>query len=227
MAKNLILSGGVAHDYAKTSPMVQDILSEKGIESDIVTKMDLVEDGSLQQYDMLTLNCIRWTCSQPEVPEKWREEWTSYLSDSAKQNLLAFLNDGKGLLALHAATICFDDWPEFKEVLGAWWDWGHSGHSPFREHTFRVNTGAHKITEGINDFETVDELYTDPRITDSVSPLIEGEWEGKLHPMLWVREYGSARVCYNAFGHDHQAFENQTNRLLVQRCAAWVLGELS
>jgi type 1 glutamine amidotransferase len=109
MAKNLILSGGVAHDYTTTSPLVREILSEKGISSEISTKIDPIEDGSLNQYDMLTLNCIRWTCSQPEVPDKWRKEWTSHLSETARENLQSFLDQGKGLLALHAATICFDD----------------------------------------------------------------------------------------------------------------------
>ena len=27
-------------------------------------------------------------------------------------------------MAIHAATICFDEWPEYPNILGATWEWG-------------------------------------------------------------------------------------------------------
>ena len=89
-----------------------------------------------------------------------------------------------------------------------------------------VQTDAHPITEGIEDFDIVDELYTDPMISDSVAPLIEAEWEDTDHPILWVRWYGGARVCYNALGHGPEAFDHPANQTLLQRGALWVLGEI-
>lgn len=219
--RNLILSGGVAHDYARTSPMLADLLREVGVESDIREDFGAVEDGSLMAYDMVTINCVRWTCDQ--TPD-WRNEWHFDLSEAARRGFLDFFGAGNGLLALHCATICFDDWPEYREILGAWWDWGYSTHAPFGERAMRVNTGRHPIIEGIGDFTILDELYTDPRITDSVEPLIEADWDGRTHPMLWVRKYGSARVCYNALGHGPEAFEHPTNRMLLQRGALWTMG---
>ena len=216
--KALILSGGVAHDYARTSAMLSEILAEAGIESDIREDFRAVEDGSLQRYDLVVLNCARWTCNQ--TPQ-WRDQWQFELSDAARKGLLEFLAQGKGLLALHAATICFDDWPEYRKILGVWWEWGESGHAPHQKHAMRVRTDAHPLVKGIHDFEIVDELYTDPRITDKVEPLIEAEWEGKRHPILWIRQYGKARVCYNALGHGVQAFANPVFRLLLQRGALW------
>ena len=35
MTKGLILSGGVAHEYGRTSPMLADILAEVGVHCDI------------------------------------------------------------------------------------------------------------------------------------------------------------------------------------------------
>jgi type 1 glutamine amidotransferase len=227
MMRNLILSGGVAHDYAQTSPMLADVLVEAGIESEIHEDFCAVEDGSLLEYDLLTLNCVRWTCGQPEVNPTWREEWAFELSQDARDGFVSFFEAGKGLLALHCATICFDDWPEYREILGAWWEWGHSGHAPYQEHQMRVQTDAHPITEGIEDFAIVDELYTDPMIADSVSPLIEAEWEDTDHPILWVRRYGDARVCYNALGHGPEAFEHPANQTLLQRGALWAVGEMA
>ena len=221
--RNLILSGGVAHDFARTSALLANVLDFCSIASDIHEDFSAVEDGRLLDYDMVTLNCVHWTCNQPQVRQDWREEWAFELSEAAKQGFLAFLEQGKGLLALHGATICFDDWPEYRNILGAWWDWGHSGHAPFQRHTMRVHTNAHLITKGIRDFEIEDELYTSPRTVDAVSPLMEGEWEGKKHPLLWVREYGQTRVCYNGLGHGPEAFEAFNNQVMLRRSALWLL----
>ena len=94
-----------------------------------------------------------------------------------------------------------------------------------QEHRIRVNSGRHPIVQNVGDFDVFDELYTDPEITDEVDPLLEGEWAGKKHPVMWVRNYGKARVCYNALGHGPGAFGNPMVRLLFQRGALWVCGK--
>jgi uncharacterized protein len=217
MVANLILSGGVAHDYARTSAMLAEVLAGVGVESDVREDLAVTESGGLLAYDLLTLNCARWTCDQ--TPE-WRDDWRSELPQAAREGIVEFLSRGGGLLALHCATICFDDWPEYREVLGAWWEWGHSGHAPLQEQPMRI-VGTHPIVAGMADFAIVDELYTNARTCGDLAPLVLAEWEGVTHPILWVREYGRARVCYNALGHGPEAFANPSNRLLLQRGALW------
>lgn len=226
MKRNLILSGGAAHDYDRTSAELANLLRDVQVESEILTDLGRLADRSLMHFDLLTINCARWTCTQSQVKQEWRDNWAFDLPEAGRQNLLAFLSARKGLLALHAATLCFDDWPEYREILGAWWAWGRSGHAPLGNHAMHVRTGAHPITRGIHDFIVHDELYTDPCLQDSVFPLIEAEWEGARHPILWVRGYGSARVCYNALGHGPEAFEHPVNRAVLRRCAHWLLGQL-
>jgi len=221
--RNLILSGGVAHDYAQTSPMLADILAEEGFESDIREDFQVVESRGLLDYQMLTLNCVRWT---RENSPGFGPEGRFTLSEEARNGILDFLAHGRGLLALHCATICFDDWPEYRRILGAYWEWGVSGHAPLQEHAMSVRTDAHPITAGIRDFSIVDELYTDPVATSRLHVLIEAEWGGRVHPILWVRDYGDARVCYNALGHGVEAFQHAVNRRLIQRGALWVTRRL-
>ena len=217
MLKNVIFSGGVAHDYPKTTSMLVEILAEVGIQSEVQEGFEMAEDGRILDLDLITLNCVRWSTNQTEC---------FHLSEKARAGLLEFLSRGKGLLALHCATICFDDWPEYRKILGAWWKWNHSGHAPHQEQKMRVFQGKHPITEGLADFVIADELYTDPIITDTVDPLIEGEWYARKHPILWVGQYGPARICYNALGHGPEAFANPTNRILLQRGALWVAKQL-
>ena len=217
--RNLILSGGPAHDYARTSAMLTDILSEAGVTSEIHEDFDVVENGRIQEFDVLTLNCARTTFASQA---QWREEWGFELSGRARREIRVFLRRGKGLLALHAAALCFDDWPEFREILGAWWEWGYTTHPAIQEHGMRVRTDAHPVVDGIEDFTIFDELYINLRLAAPIEPLMESDWEGSAHPMLWVREHGPARIFYCALGHGPEAFANPAYRSLIQHGAQWV-----
>jgi len=226
MLRNLILSGGVAHDYATTSAMLADIVAEAGFESEIREDFDVVEDGSILAFDIVTLNCVRWTCSQKEVHPSWRAKWRFELSDAARRGFSDFLSRGKGLLAIHAAAICFDEWAEYPRILGGKWEWGISAHTPVQENRVEVLPTGHPIVEGLADFEIEDELYTDVAIAPSSRILIEADWEGRKHPLVWLNGYGKSRVCYNGFGHGAEAFRCPENRMLLQRSALWIARRL-
>jgi len=224
--RNLILSGGVAHDYPRTSAMLAEILEQADIRSEICEDFQRIGEGLLADFDLVTLNCARWTCRQPQISPAWRQQAGFEVSAEVQRSFAQFLAAGKGLLALHAATLCFNDWPAYSHILGAWWEWGYSGHAPLQEHLIQVRTDAHPVVMGIGDFAIHDELYTHPRIADTLTPLATGEWAGEHHPVLWVRDYGTARICYCGLGHGVEAFANPSYRLLLQRGARWVLREL-
>ena len=57
------------------------------------------------------------------------------LSDDAKQNLLEFVKNGKGIVGIHAATDNFYDWPEGASMMGGLFDghpWGGGGTWAFK-----------------------------------------------------------------------------------------------
>ena len=115
MNRNLILSGGIAHDFEATSQALADVLDEVGITSTITEDVDAI--NSHAEFDLVSINCVRWTCSQEQVGSAWRDEWAFELSKSARAAFRAYLETGKGIVAFHAATICFDDWPEFANAI--------------------------------------------------------------------------------------------------------------
>ncbi len=217
---NLILSGGVAHDYAATSPMVADALAEVGIRSDVSDDPNVIGAGGLRGYDLLTINCVWWTCKQ--TPD-WHADWHFELSEAARGEIVAYLASGKGIVALHAATICFDDWPEYANILGGYWDWdAGSTHLDFTDHRISMTSRDHPITRGLGDFTITDELYTNPRIVGDIEVLAEGTGAGAGQPIVWTHEYGASRIAYDALGHGVESFGHATHKVLLQRCAQWV-----
>ena len=214
----LVLSGGVAHDFEETSARLVDVLVEVGVRCDVDEEVSSLARPGLANYDLVVLNCVRWSCAQNP---NWRE-WEYRISEAEQDGLLGFLRQGKGLMALHAATINFDAWPEYAEVLGGRWEWEQTGHGPYQP-GWRVHVvdREHPITRGVDDFEIHDELYHTLTITRHVHVLMTCLWGGRLQPMAWVQNYGGARVHYNALGHGVETFENPSFRKLLQQGALW------
>ncbi len=61
-----------------------------------------------------------------------------------------FVAGGGGLLAVHTASICFDDWPEWGRIVGGAWDWSRSSHPPCDVVSPRV-IADHPVVAGVAD----------------------------------------------------------------------------
>ena len=55
---------------------------------------------------------------------------TPTLSAGAKENLAAFVKDGKGLVISHLSSASFKEWAEFPKLCGRCWVMRKSGHGP-------------------------------------------------------------------------------------------------
>ena len=99
-------------------------------------------------------------------------------------------------------------------------------HDPRGPFTVEIADRAHPVTQGLNDFETNDELYT-CLVGDAPIHLLahaKSKVDGKHHPMAFVRDYGKGRVFLTTLGHDVQAFTNSSVPDLMRRGCAWAAG---
>ncbi|MEU8058501.1 ThuA domain-containing protein [Microbispora bryophytorum] len=218
MPRNLILSGGVAHDFPATSAALADVLAGIGIKSEITEDVA----GALAEpapTGLITVNALRWRMDGGDFAEE-RDRWRFETPDSVRRALLDHLARGGGLLAVHAASLCFDDWPEWAWILGGAWRWGTSYHPPIGPAKVRLCAG-HPIVDDLTDFEVTDEVYTDLDVLPDVEPLA---YSGD-QPLLWARTVAGGRVVYDALGHDTRSYENPVRRTLLRRAARWLLGD--
>ena len=79
MARNLIISGGIYHPFDETSVMLAELLESVGITSTITEDIEGAL-ATLDQYDLVTLNCIRWRMIQHEKYIPFRDQWAMELS---------------------------------------------------------------------------------------------------------------------------------------------------
>lgn len=223
MAINVIVSGGVAHPFEATSAQLQDLLGEAGVTSTITDDVDAALAALPQtRPDLVTLNMLRWRMDV-ERYSHLRDEYAISLSEGARAGLSGYVREGGALLALHGATICFDDWDEWQDILGAAWDWDTSFHPPVDRIEVEVVDREHELVAGLETFVVVDEAYGFLSQEPDLRPLLATSHSGRSHPLLWERDVGRGRVVYDALGHDERSFAHPTHREILRRAARFLV----
>ncbi len=133
--------------------------------------------------------------------------------------LLSFVENGKGLIALHCALYCFLNSPKYISLVGGQFQSHKTG-------VFRTSIvdAKHPALKGVKEFEAWDETYVHHRLTGDRHVLMVREEDGKREPWTWVRQQGKGRVFYTASGHDERVFRNADFHRLIIQGTRWAVG---
>ena len=222
MYQNLIISGGLFHDFEATSTALATLLAPLGIRSTISedpeAALAALGDGG---YAMLTVNALRWPMDG-EKYAPWREEWALSLSEKSRRALSGFVHEGGGLLGLHAASICFGDWPGWRDLLGGMWRWDKSYHPPPGPVAVQPTAAGRAL--GLQPFQVTDERYSDLDLAEGIETLLVAQDErGEEQPMVWRQQFGAGRVACDLLGHDPESLNVPAHAEMLRNLAAWVL----
>jgi uncharacterized protein len=121
--------------------------------------------------------------------------------ERSPQTITAFVADGGGLVGNHTASICFDDWPAWGEVLGGAWAWGRSSHPPQAPVTVEVVDTDHPVTSGLPPrWDLVDEVYGDLDLQPDLDVLAVARRHPTTSPSRWCGPGPSAPVAWSTTG---------------------------
>ncbi len=160
------------------------------------------------------------------------------LSDSQKRDLLSFVHDdGKGFVGAHSAIDAFYSWPEYGQMVGAYFD----------NHPWGVMDAPVIIEEpafpGMKQFPPAvtlrDEIYVptnSPYSRDTVDVLARLDATkidlkvADLHrtdgdfPVAWVKTYGKGNVFYSSLGHLDASWDNPAIQQMYLEAIKWAVG---
>lgn len=157
------------------------------------------------------------------------------LSDVQKQALLDFVRNGGGFFGAHSATDTLYEWPEYGELIGAY----------FREHPWSqpiritVEDPSHPATQALPaSFEIADEIYVfrnDVRArptthvlmsldVSSVGSTVTAAGAPNDFPLAWSSTYGAGRVLYNALGHAGAVWQDPLFTTHLAAALNWIAG---
>jgi putative membrane-bound dehydrogenase-like protein len=141
------------------------------------------------------------------------------ISPEQEAALSSFVENGKGLIALHCASFCFLNSPRYISLVGGQFESHKTG--VFRT---RIVDAKHPAMKGVQEFEAWDETYKHHRLSEDRHVLMVREEDGKREPWTWVRTQGKGRVFYTASGHDERTFRNADYHRLVIQGISWAVG---
>jgi type 1 glutamine amidotransferase len=127
-----------------------------------------------------------------------------------------FVDNGKGLLSIHASISAGKDWPWYKQKIGTLF----LDHPPIQKGVIRIVNPNHYSTD-MNDktWAQADEWYnfTEPLnsnhkvLAEIDESTYQGGKMGERHPISWCHEVGEARVWFTAMGHDESLYANTSS----------------
>ena len=213
--KVLLVSGKNNHEWQKTTPKLQEIFNQSNLFSVSVTERpDTLTEQSLKAFQLIVSNWNSW-------PDK-NCEWT----ETTKSAVLNFVNNGKGIVFVHAAGSANYDWPEYQKMGVA--SWGDSTkHGKVDAFQVKFIKSDCPVTKDLSDFRTTDELWVNSRISGSPLVLaqvfapIENSGSGEMEPILFCEKFGKGRTFSTLLGHDDQAMKNPGFQTLLLRGSEW------
>ncbi|HBE42135.1 MAG TPA: ThuA domain-containing protein [Bacteroidales bacterium] len=154
------------------------------------------------------------------------------ITDEQANTFTECIKNGKPVVALHHSICAFDDWPEYRNIIG-----GKYFHKPTiingREYLassyihdlhFKVKNvnQKHPVTRGVPDFEIFDETYKGYYVADDITPLLTTNEPSSTPTIGWAKKYGKSRIVVLQSGHDAPTFENPNFRKLLKQAIMWV-----
>ena len=172
------------------------------------------------------------------TPEE-EQEWTAREA-RLKESMMRFIKSGKGFIGIHAATDTFYQWPEYGEMIGAYF----AGH-PWTQGTL-VHVNApnpnNKLISYLNgeSLELKEEIYQykSPLNEESADVILKLDPhknsfakairpEEKNNPVSWTKAHGNGRVFYSCFGHNDHVYYHPKILQHYLNGIQWALGDSS
>lgn len=144
----------------------------------------------------------------------WLSTSGEVLEPAGRAALAAWLAAGGGFAGIHAASTSEYGWPDYEDIVGAWFD----RHPDVQTGTIHVEDREHPSTAALPATWThCDEWYDfrrNPRGRVHVLATVdestyEGGGMGADHPVAWCGRYGQGRTWYTSLGHASETYDDE------------------
>lgn len=168
------------------------------------------------------------------------EKDLNLLSDRQRAEFMKAIRGGTAFVGIHSATDTFYKWPEYGEMIGAWFD-GHPWTADGAPVTIKVEDHEHPaarpfgsswfVQEEIYQFRAPYDrkklhvlLSLDTSATDmSVAGVKRTDGD---FAVAWTKYHGKGRVFYTALGHNEDVWRDELFQAHLLGGIRWALGQL-
>lgn len=215
--KVVIITGGHDFEVKPFFSLFEGYDDIEYIEARQEDESEIFEDISEWDYDLMVLFNM-----------------TQKISAQRRQNFMKLLKRGVGLVALHHSIGAFQQWPEYRRIIGAKYyltatvengvEYEPGTYKHDIDFEVHIKDSEHLITHGLSDFLVHDETYKNCVFEADNRVLLTTNHPTSDEPLCWVRNYGKAKVCYIQIGHGPSVYTNPSYRRLVVQAIRWCAG---
>ena len=207
----LVVTGGHAYDTAEFVEMFDSL---PGISFEMALKPEawnLLAGG--RAFDVILFY------------DMWRD-----ISEDEKQVFLHEFDKGTGMVFMHHSLASHPEWPGYVDLVGGKYNLpDHTPDSSLRsdfKHDIvlqvKVVNRNHPVTEGLENFEILDEGYSNTTQLAGVEYLLETSHPDCDRYIAWAHQVKNSKVVYLMGGHDKHAYGNPSFRRLVAQAIRYV-----
>ena len=227
------VTNGYKHKSIDLGKQTLELMSEATGAFDVIISNDLenFDKGNIENFDAI---CFLNTTQNVFAPHKKELKKMSEnqkkkhhkLELTRKDNLMDFIESGKGFVGIHAATDTCYEWPEYGTMLGAYFDghpWGSKTEVSLKADEANKN---HDLLEGVipksGELRFKEEIYQfkDPYDSKKLTMLLRLDVENSDkvkkkkrkdndYGVGWVKNHKKGRVFYSALGHNDHIYYNK------------------
>ena len=193
------------HSSAGLYGMLAPALARRGIQVTRAQTPDVVLDARrLGHYDAVMLFGDQTSPAPEQAPA-----------------LAAFVESGKGLVAMHAAAAMFPASEAFGALVG-----GRVQASGGADFKGEIVQRDHPVTKDLPAFDTWEESFAPAQAAPADRTVLMERVDGQRRdPLTWVRSQGKGRVFYTAYGHDRRTWGNGSFHKLIEQAVRWAVDE--
>jgi type 1 glutamine amidotransferase len=151
-------------------------------------------------------------------------------SENTRTRLRAFVEAGKGVVAVHHAVVDYTDWPWWYEQVigGKYFMKAVDGHEASRYHegveyevTPAPGKAGHPILRGVGPLWVRDEAYRGMWFANNIEVLMQTSYAENDPPVVYIGPHPKARVVYVQLGHSAETMREPHYRTLIRNSVFW------
>ncbi len=202
-------------------------------------------DSFLNMFSSMDGLCFD-TLSQPKANESLLSDsiknyhalvfydMTQTISDEQKKEFIELTKKGTGMVFLHHSIVSYQQWNEFKNIIGGKYYEGRFNYAPEKISSYKHNlvlhvkliNPSHPVLKNINNFIIMDEGYSNIEILPGVLPLLSVDHPDCSGIIAWTNSFNASKVVYLMPGHDEHAYSNENFQKLIYNSIKWTAGQL-
>ncbi len=149
------------------------------------------------------------------------------ISEAEKESYYKLLKLGKGLVFLHHSLCSYQDWDEYKTIVGGkYYEEKNTPQTSNYQHdvkfTVKIVKQKHPVTKGIKDFEIPDEVYGNFEVLPDVIPILNTDNPQSSPVIGWTHTKEKSRIVYIQPGHDKNAWLNPNYQQIIRQAIEYV-----